>query len=311
MSKNKINSFRRLALVTTITTYFLIFVGGLVRVTGAGLGCPDWPKCFGRWIPPLSHADLPAGFDPASFNFTLAWIEYINRLVGMVVGLLILSVAIMALIYFRNHKKIVIPSILAALLVAVQGWYGSVVVASKLQPETISIHLGLALAIVSLLIYVTQSINYLDVKHNKSGFPLKYGMIFLWILSLIQIILGTQVRSSIEIILDRFPLLFGQELLSQIGSINYIHSITGILLTAVTILISLKIFSLKSKDLKLLSGISILLLLLQIIIGSSMEIFALPAVLQVFHLWIASIFIGVILIQYVELKNMTGDNNVS
>jgi len=301
--------FRKLALITTLTTYFLIFVGGLVRVSGAGLGCPDWPKCFGSWIPPLSQAQLPAGFNPNTFNFTLAWIEYINRLIGMVVGLLILALAIMAVIHFRNYKKILVPSILAGLLVAVQGWYGSVVVATKLQPETVSVHLVLALFIVSLLIYVTQSISYLDVANIKSKFPLKSSMIILWILTLTQIILGTQVRSSIEILLNRFPLMFESEILTQIGLINYIHSVTGILLAAVTILISYKIFSINSKELKLLSGFSLLLLLAQIIIGSSMEIFGLPPVLQVFHLWISSIFIGIILIQYVELKHLTGNKN--
>lgn len=309
MQEKKIGRFRKLALITTLTTYFLIFVGGLVRVSGAGLGCPDWPKCFGSWIPPLSKAQLPAGFNPNTFNFTLAWIEYINRLVGMVVGLLILALAIMAIIHFRNYKKIFVPTILAGLLVAVQGWYGSVVVATKLQPETISVHLVLALFIVSLLIYVTQSISYLDVENIKSKFPLKSGMIILWILTLTQIILGTQVRSSVEILLDRFPLMFEHEILTQIGLINYIHSITGILLAVVAIFISFKIFSMNSKELKLLSSFSLLLLLAQIIIGSSMEIFGLPPVLQVFHLWISSIFIGIILIQYVELKHLTGNKN--
>ena len=103
--------------------------------------------------------------------------------------------------------------------------------------------------------------------------------------------------------------MFEHEILTQIGLINYIHSITGILLAAVTILISYKIFFMNSKELKLLSGFSLLLLLAQIIIGSSMEIFGLPPVLQVFHLWISSIFIGIILIQYVELKHLSGDKN--
>jgi heme a synthase len=309
LEQKKIIKFRKLALVTTLTTYFLIFVGGLVRVTGAGLGCPDWPKCFGSWIPPLSRAQLPVGFNPDSFNFTLAWIEYINRLVGMVVGLLILSLAIMAIIYFRKHKKIIVPSILAAILVAIQGWYGSVVVATKLQPITVSVHLVLALAIVSLLIYVTQSVTYLDRKDIAKNFPLKTGMIVLWIIALAQIILGTQLRSAAELLLARYPLLLDYEILSRLGSVNYIHSIMGILLAVFTILISFKIFNMDSKDLKLLSGFSLLLILLQIIIGSSMEIFGLPPVLQVFHLWIASIFIGTILIQYVELKYMSEAKN--
>jgi len=101
MTEQKVRNFQRLSLITTLATFFLIFVGGLVRVSGAGLGCPDWPKCFGRWIPPLRAEDLPAGFDEQTFNVTLAWIEYINRLIGVIVGFLILATALMALKHFR------------------------------------------------------------------------------------------------------------------------------------------------------------------------------------------------------------------
>jgi heme A synthase len=77
-------------------------VGGLVRASGAGLGCPDWPRCFGSWIPPLSAADLPARFDPALFKPTLMWTEYLNRLLGMTVGLMILATTISA---WRHHRR--------------------------------------------------------------------------------------------------------------------------------------------------------------------------------------------------------------
>ena len=98
------NLFKRSVLTSVLSTYFLIFIGGLVRVSGAGLGCPDWPKCFGRWIPPISARQLPIDIDPSLFNFTLAWIEYINRMIGVFVGLSILLTAILALRYFRNNK---------------------------------------------------------------------------------------------------------------------------------------------------------------------------------------------------------------
>ena len=117
-------SFRRLAFFSTIATYLLIFVGGLVRVSGAGLGCPDWPKCYGRWFPPLSVNDLPPDIGATSLTVVLSWIEYINRLVGVSVGFLILAVAIMALVRYRKLPKILWPSLLAAVLVAYQGWQG-------------------------------------------------------------------------------------------------------------------------------------------------------------------------------------------
>ena len=80
---NRYTSFQKLALWTTAVTYFLILVGGLVRASGAGLGCPDWPRCFGSWIPPASAAELPPQFDASQFNRTLMWTEYLNRLLGV------------------------------------------------------------------------------------------------------------------------------------------------------------------------------------------------------------------------------------
>src|SRR4029453_2067836 len=69
----RLDVFQGLAPATTAVTYRLILVGGLVRASGAGLGCPDWPKCFGLWIPPASAAELPPEFDPSQFNQMLMW----------------------------------------------------------------------------------------------------------------------------------------------------------------------------------------------------------------------------------------------
>jgi len=308
MTEKKMHQFQRLSVFTTVATFFLIFVGGLVRVSGAGLGCPDWPKCFGRWIPPLHAEDLPAGFDAQSFNVTLAWIEYINRLIGVLVGFLILATAIMAILYLRRQRRILIPAIFAALFVAFQGWLGSVVVSSLLEPLLVSLHLLIALLIVSLLIYITQALHYLKdgllPKSTAVNKPLRNWIVILWVVALFQIVIGTQVRSQVELILSDFPLLFGLQLIERIGLINYVHSILGILFMALSIIVALMLF--KKSEFRILGVVIVLLPLLQISIGSAMEIFGIPALLQVFHLWVASLIIGVILIIFTQLSYTEG-----
>ncbi len=130
--------FGRLALVTAIFAYLQISLGGLVRVSGSGLGCPDWPLCHGRPYPPA---------DPH------AVIEYSHRAVGSVTGILIIATVVLAWVVFRSRRPIVAWLATASLIGVVgEGVLGGIVVANELQPWLVVFHLGLAMIILGFLV---------------------------------------------------------------------------------------------------------------------------------------------------------------
>jgi cytochrome c oxidase assembly protein subunit 15 len=300
---DNMKTYSRFVVITTLAVYLLIFVGGLVRVSGAGLGCPDWPQCFGRWIPPLHPSQLPVGFDSSEFNFTLAWIEYINRLIGVMVGLLVAITGFWAIKSYRKNLRILIPAVLAALLVAYQGWQGSRVVASELEPVMVSIHMGVAFIIASLLVYLSVQ-GYLrsrdrDVSISKKvrKFKLKAGL--LWILAVVQVILGTQVREGIETVIEQMPLASHMKIIAGVGAVGHIHSGFGVLIGLGTIVLAYGLLTGREKQPSLLwqSGWALIgLAVIQMIVGIVLYVLHLPEVMQVLHMWLAALMTGIILI---------------
>jgi heme o synthase len=130
--------FRPLAVATIVATFVLIGVGGLVRATDSGLGCPDWPRCFGRLVPP---AELHA------------WIEHSHRLVASAVVLL---VALLVVAAWRTGQRPVVrrAAVAALVLVLAQALIGALVVWWKLRADSVTLHLATALALVALLIFI-------------------------------------------------------------------------------------------------------------------------------------------------------------
>ena len=224
--------FRNFTILSTILTYILIFVGGMVRVAGAGMGCPDWPKCFGRWIPPTSLEQLPDHIDPAKFNIVLAWIEYGNRLFGALVGLSIAITLYLGLKHCSHLPRIKWPLIAAFFLTLFEGWLGSVLVKTVLNPFTITLHLFFALIIVMLLVFVAQETYYIsniDAEKN-SHYPPKMKFLFaLMAISLLtEVVLGTEIRGGLEMIRKDNPIVESQFLLDMLGPFKYAHTILGI-----------------------------------------------------------------------------------
>ena len=134
------NRFQRLALAAAVTTYLLVVIGAIVRSTGSGMGCPDWPLCHGQLIPPLGD--------------TAAWIEWIHRGVAAIVGLLVLALALMALRSYRRQRSIVVPAVGALLLTVFQAWLGMVTVATNNAGEWVTAHLAAAMLLLATLAFI-------------------------------------------------------------------------------------------------------------------------------------------------------------
>ncbi len=303
--------FRRFALLSTIGTYIVIFAGGLVRVSGAGLGCPDWPRCFGGWIPPLTASDLPASVNPATFNYTLAWIEYLNRLSGMILGLFIAATAILAIVQYRRTPRILYPSIGAALLIAFQGWQGGQVVLSELHSLAVSIHLVLALMIVSLMTYVAQQAFYIEESDSAPAvvYPgsVSVAIATLWILTVMQIIVGANVRADIESLIVTNPLATDHELLALVGGVKYAHLLLGVVVAAMAFAVGVLVYRTTPRPdpiVKISVWSLIVLVAVQMSLGTGLIAVALPPLLQLFHVWVASLFIGTLLVLFAAVRRV-------
>jgi heme a synthase len=291
------SSFQRLALWTTATTYVLILVGGLVRASGAGLGCPDWPRCFGSWTPPASAADLPAGFDASQFNPTLMWTEYLNRLLGVSVGFLIFGTLVSAIRHHRRTRGILWPTLAAFLLVGFQGWLGGVVVQQELAAWIVTVHLVVALVIVSLLLYATVFAFFsgesrpsaLTMAHRQ---PLSWAVLALIAITLMQVALGAQVRGHIDTALDA-----GTARTAVVGTVGplYIwHREVALLVVALTAAVGALIWKrhLGEQSLRVSAAAAILLVAVQVALGLAMAYVAVTPAIQIGHLISSSLLLG-------------------
>lgn len=133
--------YAKLVLFAVVSTYVLIAVGGLVRATDSGLGCPDWPLCFGRWMPP---ADLHA------------WIEHAHRLIAGVLVVPLVAAMVVATVFTprRRDRPMLAAALIAGGLIVLQALLGALVVLQRLAAELVTAHLAMALTLLALLIFI-------------------------------------------------------------------------------------------------------------------------------------------------------------
>lgn len=286
-------SFVPLSLATIIATYTLIAVGSLVRAAGAGLGCPDWPKCFGGWVPPTSAEQLPPGFDHSRFNVVETWLEYANRLVGVTIGLFIFAALISAWRHHRRVREVFWPSLAAFLLVGFQGWLGGQVVAEGLADDVLTAHMVLALIIVGILLYAHLCARF-GPAQTVDGTQRRVGLVGIAVgfLLLLQAGLGTRVRYLIDELgktdllrADWLPLGWWPDVA---------HRQLSVLVLAASAY-SVWVVARKLPDhrgMGLWARVTLGLIGAQIAVGLGLAYLAVPPPLQVAHLLLGSLTIG-------------------
>lgn len=323
-------SFRKLAKTSLILVYLVIIAGAVVRMTGSGMGCPDWPKCFGYYIPPteaseleweanktydkgqviildktlqVAKEDMSTGLhfnaenwevytkhDYAIFNPWHTWIEFINRLLGAVAGLATLLLAFASLKYWKKQKSVTLLSWLVVFGMGFQAWLGATVVYSVLQPFKITLHMLMALVIVAFLLYIIFIVNQ---EQKGITYDKKTLIIALTALgfTLAQIIMGTQVREFVDHQID----IIGpnaKDLWLQNPSIQfYIHRSFSIVVALINALLAYRIFKLNLGHLKMYW--ILFLLILEIFSGIAMYYIDFPFGSQTLHLVLAAILFGV------------------
>ena len=191
--------FLRINLISIISLFLLILAGGVVRSSGSGMGCPDWPKCFDQYIQPTDISQLPEGYQekyvaqrlaknerfakildqtgylelafkirhdeyiklPEEFNPLKTYIEYINRLIGALTGIFLVLTFVFSFKLFSLSKRLFWLSVINLILVLFQAWLGSIVVSTNLVAWIITIHMLVAILILAVSIYTYQYLSLL------------------------------------------------------------------------------------------------------------------------------------------------------
>lgn len=339
--------FRTVGTLTVIAVYLLILVGGIVRSTGSGMGCPDWPKCFGRWVPPTQASQLPANYKEVytaqrvaknqklartlqrlgfaqvagsifahptqyietDFNPVKTWIEYVNRLLGALIGVFVFLTVVLARPYWYRDRPVFWLALASFLLTGVQGYLGSLVVSTNLLPVMVTIHMALALLIVALLLYAVDRARWgkadnrmavvmlgnSDEVATSSGKPGAGLQLWLWaalLLTFWQIVLGTQVREQVDAVSAAAGYLGRETWVSRLGSVFSVHRTVSAAVLLLNVYVAYALWQLGVPRLRQLVGAVLGLIGLEIAAGVVLASFALPAAAQPVHLTLATVLFG-------------------
>lgn len=327
--------FLAISYISIVSLFLVILAGGVVRSTGSGMGCPDWPKCFDQYIPPTHISELPAGYQqkyvdkrvlknerfaktldlmdygelayrirndksiltPDEFNASKTWTEYVNRLLGALLGFFLIGCVITSITYLKSRSRIFFWSLFNLILVGFQGWLGSIVVSTNLLAWVVTVHMLIAIAILAISIYTYYEAKALRDKSILSNMSSGWIMFLAYaglILTVIQVTIGTEVREQIDMISSAVDALNRNEWVSQVGANFIYHRDLAILVIIVNVLSFVMIrkrYPAGGYQYKYISCV-LLLIILQIVTGLILSYMGLPPFAQAVHILLATLVFG-------------------
>jgi len=311
-----------------IFVYLVILAGSVVRTTGSGMGCPDWPKCFDQWVPPTSIEQLPENYkqkysayrkkkvdkfsnllesigmsDKATqlqndenifieepFNAQRTWIEYGNRLVGFIAGNLFLLAVFLMVGWHRSKKRIFFWVFLNLIIISFNAWFGSIVVATNLMPWVITVHMVLAIVIILIQVTALKGIQKRKVKYS----PYRLELILVWalfILSVVQVLLGTQVRQDIDHIVAGGGIEERVNWVAELGANYYVHRSFAWSVLIISIILALRHYQQK---VKITWGYWIFgLVMIEVFSGIALAYGGFPRLMQPVHLLFSTVLLAI------------------
>ncbi|RZK43500.1 MAG: heme A synthase [Pedobacter sp.] len=321
------NRFIRLNFITIVVTLLVILAGGIVRSTGSGMGCPDWPKCFDQYIPPTDVSQLPADYRekyvaqrvaknerfakyldrigktkladdirhdksiqvPEEFNPLNTWIEYINRLAGVTLGIFLILTAFYSRKYWNVSKRVTILSFLNLVVTIIQGWLGAIVVSTNLTQWVVTVHMLLALVILGIAIYTYSYAKQLHKQKSVIMYRiawLKGFLAFTIVINIIQVVLGTEVRESIDEISKSMQFAARGTWVAKVGDVFSYHRDLAILVTICNFVVyKMVIDRFSGKEMPLMTAnYMIIVLVVQLASGFLLAYLGLPPYAQAVHI---------------------------
>lgn len=330
--------FVRLNWVTLVLIYLVIIAGSVVRTSGSGMGCPDWPKCFGQWVPPTKAAELPPNYkeiygekrvqkvekfarflsaiglsetakkiknDPSvyeelPFNAGKTYTEYGNRLVGFLAGNGVLFIFLWTLLRYRKDKRLVLLTVLSLITITLNAWFGSIVVATNLVPWVITVHMFLALLSVVLQLAIIRRVSPKQQRSLNLPNGMKWLITIILIITTYQLFLGTQVREYVDTLTKSG---LGRETwTTHFGWEFLVHrTFSWLVLVLIALLTWLNYKTDKVIPVYWAFG----LLSMELIGGVLLAYADMPGFVQVSHLLFAAVLFGVLMLLFLRMRKVS------